>query len=216
MNRFVKISVLAAVAGFSAVSRGALINFDDGAVAVNSTLSDQYASSGVTFVPGLNGATGISVTGLGGSGFASNTDMTIVSATGADVGGGVTAPAGGLLLHSFNGYLAEDNDAVFSIVFASPISSITVTFAGVFDTAASRIFAVDGTGAAFASAATTAIGTSNVTLTPSSPVSMIVITDGDFEDWVGIDNINFTPVPEPMAMGLMALGGLAMGRRRRA
>ncbi len=219
MKRFVTISALVAAAGFSAASHAAVINFDDGAVAVGSTLSNQYAvSKGVTFAPGLGGATGIAVTGLGGTDFATNTDMTIVSSAGSDVGGGVTAPISGLMLHSFNGWLSEDNDPAFYMTFASPISAISIDFGGIFNSASTRIIAVDASNAAIASVAATTTGTTTLTLTPGSAVSKIVVTYGDFQDWVGADNINFTsaPVPEPTSAGLFVLGGLAIAARRRA
>ncbi|HJX24650.1 MAG TPA: PEP-CTERM sorting domain-containing protein [Chthoniobacterales bacterium] len=36
-----------------------------------------------------------------------------------------------------------------------------------------------------------------------------MITPGDFNDWVGVDNITFTTVPEPSTWAMLA-GGLLL------
>ncbi len=146
--------------------------------------------------------------------------MTIVSSTG-DVGGGVTAPVSGLLLHSFSGWLDEDGDAVFRINFSTPITGFSIDFGGVSDTESSGFFAIDSTNTAFQSAFTTSTGSSTVAIASfSKPASSIVVTEGDFFDWVGVDNIRFTTaVPEPTTKGAFAAGALALTavvwRRRR-
>jgi hypothetical protein len=217
MKTVSRLAVLAMVAAASA-AQAAVITFDDGAVSEGSTLADQYqVSHGVSFFAGLGGATGVNPTSLGGGGFATNSDLTIVSSSGSDVGGGVSSPISGLLLHSFNGWLGEDNDAVLYMTFASPISAISIDFGGVFDSDSTRIFAIDANNAAIASVSAATTGTTTLTLSPSQAVSKVVVTYGDFYDWVGLDNINFTTaaVPEPTSSGLMVLGGLAAASRRR-
>jgi hypothetical protein len=36
-----------------------------------------------------------------------------------------------------------------------------------------------------------------------------------FNWWLGLDNVSLTPVPEPVTMSMLALGGLALLRRKR-
>ena len=58
--------------------------------------------------------------------------MTIVSSTGADVGGmGTPALVSGNILRSFDGWLAENGDASFLITFSPPVTIFSATFAGV-------------------------------------------------------------------------------------
>ena len=182
------------------------INFEN--LAVGTILSNQYA--GVTFA--ANAFTGAT--------WATNTDMTIVSSlAGGDVGGLGTPPlVSGNLLHSFNGWLAENNDPSFRISFASAINAFSATFAGVSVPASTRVFAYNG-----ATLLGTVAGsvTGQFVLSFSAPsITSVVITPGDFGDWVGVDDINYTAavvgVPEPETYALMALGlaAIALARRR--
>ena len=51
-------------------------------------------------------------------------------------------------------------------------------------------------------------------------ITSVVVTPGSFNDWVGVDNINYTAavvgVPEPETYALMTLGlaAIALARRR--
>jgi hypothetical protein len=199
----------------SGSSRATLIDFDDGSVSATDTLANQYAGLGVTFAAGTGGASGVPNTAITTQGFSTNTNMTIVSSTGGDVGSGVGTPISGLMLHSFAGWVGEDGDSVFRINFATPISSISIDFGGVFDTGVSGIHAVDGSNTVIGSAFATSANTSTVSLTPTSAVSSIVVTEGDFDDWVGVDNINFQFVPEPASLSALLPAVLAIVRRRR-
>lgn len=212
-----KIYITAALGLLASSSFATLINFDDGSVNAGNVLSNQYAAQGVTFAAGNTTGASISPSGLGGSGFATNTDMTIVSLSGGDVGGGAGAPMSGLILRSFNGWLNEDNDAIFTMSFTDQVTSISVVFGGIADTGSTRIFAVNGANAVVASATASTTGTQTLSLTGLSGVNRIVVTPGDFNDWVGVDNIDFTtaPVPEPASMTALGLGVAALIRRRR-
>lgn len=204
-----------ALAGTHASAQSYNITFDEGVVASGATLSNQFAAWGVTFAPG---------TPFGGSGpngsYATNTDMGI---TATDVGGG-TDPTHGNLLHTFGGWLGENGDPVFTMTFARPITSITVQFNGVATPSSSTLRAYSGTSLVNSKAVTTT-GFSDVSLTGLSGVTRVVVTPGDFFDWVGIDNIryNITPagpsVPEPGSLAMLAgMGvtgtGLLLRRRR--
>lgn len=203
------LALLAAAALSSTAAQAGTINFDD--LAVGTVLSSQYA--GVTFAPNAFSGTG----GPNGD-WATNTDMTIVSATGGDVGGLGTPPlVSGNLLRSYDGWLGEDGDASFSITFASAIGTFSATFAGVFTAASTRIFAYDG---ATLLGTATASSTGQVVLSFSAPsITKIIVTPGEFNDWVGVDNITYTPaavVPEASTWAMMALGiGLVALKRRR-
>jgi hypothetical protein len=221
-------TLVLAVSAAAPVARATpvLITFDAGdpigGLAVGATLSNQYAAFGVTFSPnafsGAGGPTGP---------WATNTNMSIASSTGGDVGGlGTPSLVSGNLLRSFNGWLAENGDPSFRATFSAPISTLSAAFAGMFAPASTRLFAYDGS-----TLVATAVGTAPTTgqqlLTVSAArITSVVFTPGDFNDWVGVDNISFTPaavtpVPEPSSLALSALGVMAVvgwraNRRRRA
>lgn len=185
-----------------------------GGLAGGTTLSNQYAGVGVTFSP--NGFTGAG--GPSGS-WATNTNMTIVSSTGADAGAlGTPSLVSGNLLHSFNGWLGENGDASFRATFAGGITSLSATFAGIATPGSTRLFAYNGS--TLLATATASSGDDEqqvLTVSSATPITSVVFTPGDFFDWVGVDNITFTPVdvPEPAALTLLALGVAAAVRSRR-
>lgn len=185
-----------------------VIDFDD--LPVGTVLSNQYA--GVTFT-----ANAFSGPGGPNGDWASNTNLTIVAADGADVGGlGTPSLVSGNLVRSFNGWLAENGDPSLIISFASAVSNVSLTFAGVSNANNTQIFAYDG-----ATLLGSVMGESmgQFTLSYSAPsITSIVVTPGDFQDWVGFDNLTFSgAVPEPASWAMMIAGfglvGAAMRRR---
>lgn len=208
LHAFGAVTLLVAVSQAGAT----VISFDS--LAVGSSLSGQYA--GVVFSPNA-----FSGAGAPDGNWATNTDMTIVSATGSDVGAlGTPSLVSGNILRSFNRWTNENGDPSFRVSFASSIASFSADFAGVDTPADIRLFAYDGT-----SLLGTVVGSSTgqFTLSFAAPrITSLVVTPGDFFDYVGVDNIRYeaagTPVPEPGTFGLMSLGvvALAWARRQKA
>jgi len=186
------------------------ITFDPGdaigGLAAGTTLSNQYlAATGANFSP--NGFTGAG--GPNGT-WGTNTDMTVVSSTGTDVGGlGTPALVSGNILRSFNGWLGENGDPSFLITFAVPITSFSATFAGMSTPADTRIFGYSGATLLTSTAATATTGQQTLSISTGLAFTSIVITPGDFNDWVGVDNMTFTTVPEPSTWVMLA-GGLLL------
>jgi hypothetical protein len=184
------------------------IDFDD--LAIGTILSNQYA--GVTFTPNA-------LSGPGGpnGNWATNTDLTIVSATGGDTGNlGEPSLVSGNIVRSFDGWIGEDGDASLRISFAAPISSFSLTFAGVSNANNTQIFAYDGE-TLLGSMMGTSIG--QLTLSYSAPsITSVIVTPGDLQDWVAFDNLTFSgAIPEPASWAMMIAGfglvGAAMRRR---
>jgi hypothetical protein len=205
--------LLAIVLSLGAASANATIyniTFDPGdpigGLAAGTTLSTQYlAATGASFSPnafsGAGGPTGD---------WATNTGMTIADSVAGDVGGlGTPLLVSGNVLHSFSDYLAEDGDPSFLITFAVPITSFSATFAGMSDPANTQIFGYSGATLLTSTAATATTGQQTLTITTGLAFTSIVVTPGDFNDWVGVDNITFTTVPEPSTWVMLA-GGLLL------
>ena len=208
-------ALAAAVSLLAASAAGAVttITFDN--LAAGATLSTQYA--GVVF-----SANAFSGTGAPNGNWATNTDMTLVSATGSDVGVlGVPSLVSGNILRSFSAWTNENGDPSFRVSFATAINLFSADFAGVETPADVRLFAYNGS-----TLLATATGTSTgqFTLSVGAPqITSVVVTPGDFLDYVGVDNISYqaaiTAVPEPGTWALMSLGFVALtwsGRRKRA
>jgi hypothetical protein len=216
MKSTVKFSLLAAGLALAAVQANAdTLTFED--LAAGSILSNQYAAQGVTF--SANAFTGPG-TSTSGSPWATNSDMTIVSSAGTDVGGlGTPSLVSGNVLRSFAGWLGEDGDPSFTISFATPITAISVDFAGVSTGADVRLFAFDGA-TALGSAIGSGTGQFTLALGGGALMTHVVVTPGSFNDWVGVDNITYTltAVPEASTYAMMGLGLalLAFKRRRQA
>jgi PEP-CTERM motif len=187
------------------------INFED--LVVGATLSNQYAGIGAIFSANAFSGPGTSTSG---EAWATNTDMTIVSSTGTDVGGlGTPSLVSGNILRSFAGWLGEDGDPSFAINFAGGISNFSATFAGVSTGADVSIYAYNG---ATLLGTVNGAGTGQFVLSfAAANITKVAVRPGSFNDWVGVDNITYTPnavggaVPEPESWALMLVGFGAMG-----
>jgi hypothetical protein len=195
----------------AAHAQAATINFDD--LTEGTTLSDQYASIGAVFMANAFSGAGASTSGQS---WATNTDMTIVSATGPDSNNlGTPALASGMILGSYNGWLNEDGDGSFSIAFSAPVSSVSADFGGVATGADVAIYAYSGTTLVEKVTGGTQYGQFQLSVSGSN-ITSVVMTPGSYDDYVAVDNIGFTQaVPEPASLVLMALGLGAVGLRCR-
>lgn len=190
-----------------------LIDFEN--LSVGDTLDSQYAAWGVTFsaspYTGADSPTG---------GWATNTDMTIVAVGGGDTGGlGSPSLVSGNILRSFDGWLGEDGDASILMTFSSPITAVSVDFAGIALPSSTGIDIYSTSGNYVTSVFATGTGQQTLSYTGTN-IGFVVVTPGDYNDWVGVDNIGFTvaaAVPEPETYGMLALGlgVLAVVARRR-
>lgn len=181
-----------------------------GGLTVGTTLSNQYAAFGVSF-------TANAFSGAGGptGNWAANTDLTVVSSTGTDVGGlGTPALVSGNIIRSFDGWLNEDGDSSLTASFTVPVSSVSVTFAGISSAASTRIFALDSSNNILGTVVAPGTGQQTLTFTagPGQTISTLQVTPGDFNDWVGFDNFSYTvaAVPEPSTIALVALTGVGI------
>lgn len=187
------------------------LTFED--LAAGTVLSNQYAAQGVVFSANAFSGAGSSSSAQD---WATNTDMTVVSSTGTDVGGlGTPSLVSGNILRSFSGWLGEDGDPSFTISFATPITAISVDFAGVSTGADVRLFAFNGT-TALGSAVGSSTGQFTLSLGGGALMTHVVVTPGSFNDWVGVDNISFTAaVPEASTYAMMGLGLALLAFKRR-
>ena len=215
MNKRWRATVTAAFLLAAFKAGATTLTFDD--LTVGTTLSTQYA--GVVFSPNA-------FSGAGGPtrNWAPNTDMTIVSATGGDVGVlGTPSLVSGNVLRSFAAWRDENGDPSFRVSFASAINSFSAEFAGVADLvgvdtppAHVRLFAYNGAILLGTIAgATTGTGDSRqFTLSFAAPrITSVIVTPGDNLDYVAVDNITYlavTPVPEPETWALTSLGAVVL------
>ena len=179
------------------------LTFED--LAEGALLSNQYEAQGAVFSATAFTGPG---TSSSGSAWATNTDMTIVSSLGTDVGGmGTPRLVSGNILRSFAGWRLEDGDPNFQISFATPVDSFSATFDGVSTAADVTLYAYDG-GTLLGTVSGTGSdpGVKNFVLSFSAAsISSVVIRPGAFNDWVAVDDITFTQVPEPGSCASMAM-----------
>jgi hypothetical protein len=224
MKKYTLFAAAAAICLALTSASAQTINFDEGNVSEGSVLSAQYP--GLTFLGSpLVGSSAAWYT-LGGTTpfgtWATNTDMTI---TATDIG---TQAAGqNLILHAigntYPGWSAENGDPVFSISFGFNISSITVTFSGIF-TGDLDVGIADFTGGVIGATAKTP-GTGGEAALQSATlnfggggVNQILVVPGSFNDWVSVTSISYTVVPEPQSaiLAVLAGGAILFAFRRRS
>jgi hypothetical protein len=203
------LALAAALAGAGPARAETLITFDE--LAEGALLSTQYSALGVTFTANAFSGPGSSSSNQP---WASNTDMTV---TATELGGlGGPALVSGNVLHSFNGWLAEDGDASFWVNFTAAVSSVSMDFAGIGRPADVQLFAYNG---ATLLGVVSASGGGQQTLGYSAAsITKVAVTPGSYDDWVGVDNLKFSPaapVPEPASYALLTLGLFALLAKRR-
>jgi hypothetical protein len=209
----------ASVVALASVASAQTFNIDFNSLTEGAVVSNQFAgATGATFSPGgFSGAGGPTGT------WATNTGMAVTANDVGGFGAGSPAPTG-MLLHHFSDWLAEDGDGVFTIDFSSPITSFSATFAGIATPASTRIFAFNSSNAQIGLvSASGSNGVQRLSLNGLANATKIIVTPGDFNDWVGVDDISFTlaagaAAPEPGSLallGLVALPGIALLRRKK-
>jgi PEP-CTERM motif len=213
MKRTGHLAVMAAGLALAATQASATtLTFEDLVEGV--VLSNQYAALGAVFSANAFSGPGSSSTG---EDWATNSDMTIVSSEGEDVGG-LGTPAGlvsGNILRSFDGWLGENGDPSFLITFSGPATGFSASFAGVFEPEDVTIFGYNG--ATLLGTVSGTVTTGQFTLSFPGTVTSVAIRPGTYTDWVGVDNItyNLAAVPEPGTYAMMGLGVAALLAYRR-
>jgi len=197
----------------SLASAAFIMDFDTdasgAAIPAGATISDQYAAWGATFTPG--GSTGSS--GEYSYRWATNTTLKV----GTSYSSSTPPPAGiGQFLHQYNDWFNQDGSPVFTINFPQGATgSISALFFSINATSnfQSGIKVYDGT-TLLASGNTLKTGGGAQTLTVdfAGTATKVIINPGGYTDWVGVDNITFTP--EPASLAGLLLGGLLAWRRR--
>ena len=188
-----------------------LMDFDTDAlgnpIADGQTIDDEYAAWGVNYFPDAF--------------FLAGTDLT---ATNTDVGAGYEVSYGNVL-HSFTGWLSESDEPSILLTFDNPVTAFSADFLGD-SSGASAIVLYDENANlinfVFTDADGTSAGVESLSLTaPQGQFAFFgVILPGSFNDWVAVDNVGITAVPEPgsaaLLLGAGAVGAGLLRRRRKA
>ncbi|HZO88040.1 MAG TPA: PEP-CTERM sorting domain-containing protein [Chthonomonadaceae bacterium] len=208
----------------ASAQRSFLMNFDTDAdgnpIAEGTFIDEQYAGFGAHFIPDPFVFEPNTVSGYF---FAFNTDMT---ATSIDTGDGYD-PRLGNVLHAYGlvyqgfGWLSEYGDANFEIKFDKPVTDFSLDFIGDTD-GFSSLYAYNPYGQFMKAAGVVSTGDiETVSITPNKDdfIGAIVVTPGWEGDYVAVDNIRFTAVPEPGSLALLVgTGAFGVGlhcRRRK-
>lgn len=178
------------------------ITFDAGdpinGLAAGTVLGAQYAAAtGATFTP--NAFTGSTPTPPSELAWATNTDVTVVSSTGSDVGIlGFPELVSGNLLRSEAGWRRENGDPSIRMTLVNPARTVSIDVAGLgafLSTGRSRMIAFNAEGTQIASALASGSRMQRTLTVNASGIASVVFIAGDGDDWVGIDNIRFTLEP---------------------
>ena len=111
-----------------------------GGLAVGAALGNQYSAFGVTFLSNYFSGTGGPTTS-----WATNSDRTVVSSTGTDVGGlGTPSLVSGNMIRSFAGWLGEDGDPSLRANFSVDVDQVSVDFAGMANFASTGLIFFNG------------------------------------------------------------------------
>ena len=112
-------------------------------------------------------------------------------------------------MHTVGGWNAENEDPVFTITFAQPISAFSTQFYAATSVNETGIFAFrSGVNGTFLGSVTAngVIPAPVLSLNALTNAGTIVITPGSFDDWVAVDDINYTSAPVVVPEG----GSLAL------
>ncbi|MCC6429126.1 MAG: PEP-CTERM sorting domain-containing protein [Phycisphaerales bacterium] len=206
-------SAIAAVASIASAASFTM-NFDQdaggNAIAPGTSLTTQYTAWGVSVA--TSPAPSFASPGTSSQDWATNSSTTIHD---TDVGGGSGAPLSGNVLHSFGGWLSENGDPFIRMSFSTPIDSISADFGGIFEQDISGIFGYSGNTLLGSAVINAPSGIGSASLSGIGNMDNVIIVMGSYNDWVGVDNVKINTIPAPASLGLVALAGLAAGRRRR-
>lgn len=186
------------------------ITFDDGLVIQGDKVENQYASQGITFRSG-HSSPGVVNPSATAQPFGT-VDANVIAEMGGDVGSGLAFPIAGKLLHSFSSWLTQNGDPSITMDFSSPIDRLSLDVGGIGTPASNVLYAIDGNDAVIGSMSATTAGVVTLSLSGLGNFQRAVLTMGDFNDWVGVDNISFNVVPEPCGGIWMCLWALCVCR----
>lgn len=198
----------------SLASAATVIDFSADAVgnplAPGTTIGEQYAVIGVHFL-----GSAFDEPDNPDDNFASNSDMRL-AVPGGDVAQDATFPPGiGNFLHTYSGFTQENGDNNFAIVFDTPVTSVSMD---IFDDIAglTQMFAIEGDDILQVEQSFDSedAAPQTLTLSPGEPFTVVGVILGSNIDWVAMDNLTFTTVPEPGAIAI-ATGGVLVTRRGR-
>jgi hypothetical protein len=221
-----KLRTLCALAGLLAVCGAAqaqvthTMTFDTDAlgnpIASGTIISEQYAAWGIHFVPNVLGGANFT-----GDNYATNTVLDVTDSD-FDPAMDPQPQPDGNLLHGYTNYLNEDGDTNFWIKFDKPVTDVSLDVYGGYlgDFA---LYGMDQNLNLLDFAQPDQLfnqDTMSLGNDPAHPISYLIVTGsndfGYYDEWTGIDNIQFTVVPEPGSLTLLlsVLGVGAAWRRR--
>jgi hypothetical protein len=189
-------------------ARAGLIDFET--LPNLTTVNNQYTSQGVTFV-----GSAFYDPADPSNAFSSNTDMRVTRYNG-DVAELSNIPSSfGTILHTFSGWLTEINgDSNFAVLFNRPLSRFSID---ILDDkiGLTEIYAIRGNSIlgvvqsqVFADARPQTLVLDNL-----GPITAVGVVLGSGNDWVAVDNLRWTEIPEPSAALAIGLSATLLTRR---